>query len=285
MADCSRSPSQQNGWYAAVCLCQSQWPQRTRWWWRRWGWTRWCRCRIAPSFSLAGWTSSAAAGSTSSVGLFWWGSWCWAPTWGPGRWWCPGSGRTPQCRLGSLSGWWGWVGLGSSWNLQPSPLFSEHWAPGCSVHTRSPDGRFPTCRRTHPHQRWAQWGWCRPRTWGVWRTGAWRCSCWCTGRRVEGKEHSLEGNRCLWSWNPRHASPASRVASCRTVQILCRCFLSLPAFNPQVSLSRAQTSSEAQQFNFIHYLKALYIEGRDPENYRETQQFPQRAALWRLWRE
>ena len=35
----------------------------------------------------------------------------------------------------------------------------------------------------------------------------------------------------------------------------------------------------------IHYLKALYIEGQDPKHDRETQQFPQWAALWRLWRE
>ena len=61
---------------AAVCSCPWQWKQRTRWWWKRWGWTQWRLCRSAPSLSLAGWISSAAVGSTSSVVLFWWGSWC-----------------------------------------------------------------------------------------------------------------------------------------------------------------------------------------------------------------
>ena len=37
--------------------------------------------------------------------------------------------------------------------------------------------------------------------------------------------------------------------------------------------------------HIIHYLKALNIEGLDLKMYRETQQFPQLAALWRLWRE
>src|SRR4029434_4988775 len=44
------------------------------------------------------------------------------------------------------------------------------------------------------------------------RTGDWRCSCWYTGRRVEGKERSLEGNRCLWSWSQTHEIGR---ASCR----------------------------------------------------------------------
>ena len=67
------------------------WQQHTRRWSRRWGWTWWWQWRSAPSSSLAGWTSSAATGRTSSVVLFW----CSAPILGPGWWWCPGS------RLGS----------------------------------------------------------------------------------------------------------------------------------------------------------------------------------------
>ena len=35
----------------------------------------------------------------------------------------------------------------------------------------------------------------------------------------------------------------------------------------------------------IHYLQALYIEGQDLKIYRETQQFPQWATVWRQWRE
>ncbi len=62
----------------------------------------------------------------------------------------------------------------------------------CSVRTSSPDGQSPTCRQTHPHQRWVQWGWCHPQT-GGWWTDDWRCSCFCTARRAEGKERSLEG--------------------------------------------------------------------------------------------
>ena len=113
MVGCSWSPSQWNEWYAAVCPCPWQWQQRTRWWWVRWRWTRWWQCRSAPSSSLADWTSPAAAESTSSAVLSWWGSWCSAPTWGPGWWWYPVSRRTPQSQLGSHTGWWWRVGLGS----------------------------------------------------------------------------------------------------------------------------------------------------------------------------
>ena len=90
MEGCSQSASQHSVWYAAVCSCPQQWQQRTRRWWRRWGWTPWWQRRSAPSSSLAGWTSSAAAGRTSSVALSWWGIWCSAPRLGPGWWWCPG---------------------------------------------------------------------------------------------------------------------------------------------------------------------------------------------------
>ncbi len=85
------------------------------------------------------------------------------------------------------------VGLGSSCNPQSSPLSLERWAWGCSDCTRSPDGQSPTCKWTHPHQRWAQWGWCCPQTSGAWQTDDWRCSCWYKGRRMEGKGRSLGG--------------------------------------------------------------------------------------------
>ena len=35
----------------------------------------------------------------------------------------------------------------------------------------------------------------------------------------------------------------------------------------------------------MHYVKALYIDGQDLKNHRKTQEFPQWAVLWRLWRE
>ena len=106
----SQSPSQQH---------------RTRLWWRMWGWTWWWQCRSAASLSFAGWTSSAVAGRTSSVELFSWGIWCSAFILGPGWWWCPGSSRTPQSRLGSHTRWWGWVGLGFSWSPWLAPLSLE----------------------------------------------------------------------------------------------------------------------------------------------------------------
>ena len=65
-----------------------------------------------------------------------------------------------------------------------------------------------------------------------------------------------------------------------------------------MALSRTHTADKAQQslyettFNFtwwyhnydMHYLKALYREGQDLKNDTETQQFPQWAAIWQLWK-
>jgi len=128
-----------------------------------------------------------------------------------------------------LSSWtpqWGVTqGDGGGWAWVP-PEFHSHlhclesieiwrqWT--CSDSTRSPDGQSPTCRRNHPHQRLAQWGWCRLQTLWSWPTNDWRGRCSCTGRRVEGKGRSLEGNRCWWSGSQRHVSPASHAASCWT---------------------------------------------------------------------
>ncbi len=141
----------------------------------------WWRCRSAPSLTLAGWISSAAAGRASPAVLFW----------GHLRSWVM---MVPRKRKDSTvsTGWWGWVGLGSSYSPQSSLLSLEDWAPGCSDCTKSWDGQSPTCRRTHAHQR----GWCCPQTSVAWWTDDWRCICWCTGRRAEWKERSFEGNRC-----------------------------------------------------------------------------------------
>ncbi len=49
-------------------------------------------------------------------------------------------------------------------------------------------GSQPPYRWTHPNQ----WGRCHPQTLGAWWTDDRGCSCWCTGRRAEGKEHRLE---------------------------------------------------------------------------------------------
>ncbi len=40
----------------------------------------------------------------------------------------------------------------------------------CSVLHQVTRWSIPTCRRTHPHQRWAQWGWCHSQLSGAWRT-------------------------------------------------------------------------------------------------------------------
>ncbi len=94
----------------------------------------------------------------------------------------------------------------SSRNPQPSQSL-ECWTLSCFVHTRSQDGQSPSCK-------W-EWGWCQPQASGAWWTDDWRCSCWCTGRRVEVKGHNLEGNRCWWSESQRHVSPARCVQSDR----------------------------------------------------------------------
>ncbi len=65
------------------------------------------------------------------------------------------------------------------YNPQSAPLSLEHCAPSCSIRTRSPGDQSPTCRRIHPHQRWAQWGWCHPRTSGAWQTDD------CRGERTQ----------------------------------------------------------------------------------------------------
>ncbi len=68
---------------------------------------------------------------------------------------------------------------------------------------------------THLHQRKAQWVWCHPQTSGAWRTDDWRCSCWCTGKRVEEKGCSLGEIQC-WS-------PASHTASHQTESLWPTC--------------------------------------------------------------
>ncbi len=66
---------------------------------------QWWQSRTVSAAPVAGWTSSAGEGCTTSAGPFSQWSLCDCPTLDPGRWWCPGTWMTPlqsQC----CSWWW-----------------------------------------------------------------------------------------------------------------------------------------------------------------------------------
>ncbi len=87
------------------------------------GQIQWWQNRTVSSAPVAGWTSSAGEGSTTSAGAFSQWTRCDCPTTGPEKLWCPGTWMTPlqsQC-----CSWW-WVGGeqgGFSLSPRSSPQF------------------------------------------------------------------------------------------------------------------------------------------------------------------
>ncbi len=82
---------------------------------------QWWQSRTVSAAPVAGWTSSAGEGSTTSAGPFSQWRLCDCPTSGPGRWWCPGTWMTPlqsQC-----CSWW-WVGGEQGGGLLKSTIIS-----------------------------------------------------------------------------------------------------------------------------------------------------------------
>ncbi len=104
---------------------------------------QWWQSRTFSAAPVAGWTSSAGEGSTTSAGSFSQWSLCDCPTSGPGTWWCPGTWMTPLqsqcCPWWRVSGFsWSPRSLDVQWLVyrekssgELSPEELQWWLHGC----------------------------------------------------------------------------------------------------------------------------------------------------------